>query len=127
MVQDEIVCLIGANDADKSTLLGAVSGLIKPSAGTIELEGWVTVGQKAYRLSRQGLILVPEGWRVLANLSVEENLILGGYFRSLGREQLEDLEEVYAISLACPSAAGNRQAPSPAASSSSRCWFWARG
>jgi len=95
VAQGEIVCLIGANGAGKSTLLGAVSGLIKPSDGTITFQGRAITGHKAHRLSRQGLILVPEGRRVFANLSVEENLILGGYFRPRGREQQADMAEVY--------------------------------
>jgi branched-chain amino acid transport system ATP-binding protein len=95
VAQGEIVCLIGANGAGKSTLLGAVSGLLKPSAGSIAFEGRQVGGHKACRLSRQGLILVPEGRRVFANLSVEENLILGGYSRPRGREQQADLDEVF--------------------------------
>ncbi|MFH1034727.1 MAG: ABC transporter ATP-binding protein [Pseudomonadota bacterium] len=95
VAQGEIVCLIGANGAGKSTLLGAVSGLIKPSAGGIAFEGRQVGGHKASRLSRQGLILVPEGRRVFANLSVEENLILGGYFRPRGRELEADMAEVF--------------------------------
>ena len=96
VAQGEIVCLIGANGAGKSTLLAAVSGLLKPTSGSIEFKGRQVGGQKACRLSRQGLILVPEGRRVFANLSVEENLILGGYFRPRGREQEQDLEEIFA-------------------------------
>ena len=92
----EIVTLIGANGAGKSTLLGAVSGLVRPAAGQVFYQGKPVAGQKAHRLSRQGLILVPEGRRVFANLEVEENLILGGYFRPWDRHQRQDLERIYA-------------------------------
>mgnify|MGYP000846052963 CR=1 FL=1 len=92
----EIVALIGANGAGKSTLLGAVSGLVRPAAGQVFYQGKPVAGQKAHRLSRQGLILVPEGRRVFANLEVEENLILGGYFRPWDRHQRQDLERIYA-------------------------------
>ena len=95
VAQGEIVCLIGANGAGKSTLLAAVSGLLRPWAGAIEFQGRAIAGQPAHRLSRQGLILVPEGRRVFANLSVEENLILGGYARPRGREQQADMDEVF--------------------------------
>ncbi|MFH1060719.1 MAG: ABC transporter ATP-binding protein [Pseudomonadota bacterium] len=91
----EIVSLIGANGAGKSTLLAAVCGLVRPSAGRVRYQGREVTGHKAHRLSRQGLILVPEGRRVFANLAVEENLILGGYARPWGQEQRRDLGRIY--------------------------------
>ena len=94
--QGEIVALIGANGAGKSTLLTAVSGLVRPFAGQVIYQGKSVAGMKAHRLSRQGLILAPEGRRVFANLEVEENLILGGYFRPWDRGQRQDLERIYA-------------------------------
>ncbi len=94
--QGEIVTLIGANGAGKSTLLAAVSGLVRPVAGQVFYQGRPVTGHKAHRLSRQGLILAPEGRRVFANLAVEENLILGGYFRPWDRRQRQDLERIYA-------------------------------
>jgi branched-chain amino acid transport system ATP-binding protein len=94
--QGEIVALIGANGAGKSTLLGAVSGLVRPAAGQVFYQGRPVTGHKAHRLSRQGLILAPEGRRVFANLAVEENLILGGYSRPWDLRQRQDLERIYA-------------------------------
>jgi branched-chain amino acid transport system ATP-binding protein len=91
----EIVALAGSNGAGKSTLLAAVSGLLKPSEGVIMLEGRDITGVKAHRLSRNGLVLVPEGRRVFANLTVHENLELGGYFRPRNAEYARDLEMVY--------------------------------
>ena len=90
----EIVTLVGANGAGKSTLLGAISGLIKPAGGSINYLGAEVAGQKAHRLARQGLILVPEGRRIFVNLSVRENLILGGYFRPHDAAFNADLERV---------------------------------
>ncbi len=95
--QGEIVTLVGANGAGKSTLLGAVCGLVKPASGSIRFEGNDITGRKAHRLSRRGLILVPEGRRIFVNLSVTENLILGGYFRPKGAELDQDIEKVFSI------------------------------
>jgi branched-chain amino acid transport system ATP-binding protein len=92
--QGEIVTLIGANGAGKSTLVGAVAGLVKPGRGRVLFEGGDVTGVKASRLSRRGLILVPEGRRVFANLTVQENLVLGGYFRPMDDAFDEDLERV---------------------------------
>ncbi len=93
--EGEIVTLVGANGAGKSTLLGAISGLIKPAAGSIVYQGEEVAGRKAHRLSRSGLILVPEGRRIFVNLTVRENLILGGYFRPHDAEFDQDLERVF--------------------------------
>jgi len=93
----EIVTLVGANGAGKSTLLGAISGLIKPASGSIRYQGSEVAGVKAHRLSRQGLILVPEGRRIFVNLSVKENLVLGGYFRPHDAEFNQDLARVLEV------------------------------
>jgi branched-chain amino acid transport system ATP-binding protein len=94
--QGEIVTLLGANGAGKSTLVQAVSGLLKPTGGSVAYAGQDVTGIKASRLSRRGLILVPEGRRVFANLSVTENLVLGGYFRPQDRELAADMDRVWA-------------------------------
>lgn len=93
--QGEIACLIGANGAGKSTLLGAASGLLKPAAGKVIFQGRDVTGTKAHKLARQGLILTPEGRRVFANLSVHENLVLGGYARKRDAEHEADLQNIY--------------------------------
>jgi branched-chain amino acid transport system ATP-binding protein len=93
--EGEIVTLIGANGAGKSTLLSAVMGLVKPAAGRVRFQGRDITGRKAHLLSRQGLIMVPEGRRVFANLSVHENLLLGAYARPMDQELAADLEQVY--------------------------------
>jgi branched-chain amino acid transport system ATP-binding protein len=77
----EIVALIGSNGAGKSTLLRAVSGLIRPSAGRILLEGEDVTGRKPEAIVRLGCSHVPEGRRIFANLTVRENLQMGGYVK----------------------------------------------
>ncbi|VTU27614.1 LIV-I protein F [Variovorax sp. PBS-H4] len=71
--------LIGANGAGKSTLMRTVSGLMKPSKGSIVLDGQEISGQRAERVVRQGVALVPEGRKVFAPLSVGENLEMGAF------------------------------------------------
>lgn len=75
----EVVTLIGANGAGKSTLLKAISGLIKPTAGTVVFDGHDVTGTPPERLVRQGLALVPEGRMLFGPMSVHENLLLGGH------------------------------------------------
>ena len=92
--EGEIVTLIGANGAGKSTTLNTVAGLIKPEAGTIELEGESLVGVPAHRVVERGIALCPEGRRVFTQMTVAENLEMGGYTRS-DAENRDSLESVY--------------------------------
>ncbi len=82
IAQGEIVALIGANGAGKSTTLRAVSGMVRPSRGKIEFEGADITGVAPHELVRRGLCHVPEGRGIFANLTVAENLDLGGYARA---------------------------------------------
>ena len=93
--EGEIVTLIGANGAGKSTTLNTISGLIKPESGAIEFEGQSLVGLKAHRIVERGLALCPEGRRVFTQMTVAENLEMGGYTRT-DAENRETLEKVYA-------------------------------
>ncbi|HHY92936.1 MAG TPA: ABC transporter ATP-binding protein [Firmicutes bacterium] len=77
----EIVTLIGANGAGKSTSLRAISGLVTPQSGKIIFQGQDITGWAPNRIVAAGLVHVPEGRRIFANLSVEENLELAGYLR----------------------------------------------
>jgi branched-chain amino acid transport system ATP-binding protein len=77
--EGEIVALLGANGAGKTTTLRAVSGLLRPRAGSIRLAGEEVTGQRAHRIVAKGLGHVPEGRRIFPALTVEENLNLGGY------------------------------------------------
>ena len=75
----EILALIGANGAGKTTLLRAVSGLVRPTSGTVEVAGHDVTGLAAERVAAAGLAHVPEGRLVFPGLSVEDNLVLGGW------------------------------------------------
>ncbi|HUG29130.1 MAG TPA: ABC transporter ATP-binding protein [Candidatus Limnocylindria bacterium] len=75
----EIVTLIGANGAGKSTTLNAISGLVPAREGRIRLRGEDLRGVPAHRIVSRGVVQVPEGRRVFARLTVEENLQMGGY------------------------------------------------
>lgn len=89
----EIVALIGSNGAGKTTTLMTISGVLKPTRGTIELNGRALHGQAAHVVARSGIVLVPEGRRVYQHLTVAENLELGGFSRS-PRERTETTVEV---------------------------------
>lgn len=95
--EGEIVTLIGANGAGKSTLLKTISGLLKPKTGDILFEGKSISGKVAQAIVKQGLSHVPEGRRVFANMSVEENLELGAYLRKDKQGIREDFEKVYQL------------------------------
>jgi branched-chain amino acid transport system ATP-binding protein len=77
----EIVTLIGANGAGKTTLMKALAGALAPTSGKIEFEGTSIFGLKSHRIVAMGINLVKEGRGILAPMSVEENLMLGGYLR----------------------------------------------
>ena len=94
--EGEIVTLIGANGAGKSTTLNTVSGLLKPRTGTIEFCGKSIAGMPAHRIVRDGLALCPEGRRVFLQLSVKENLEMDAYTRSMS-EVGESIEKVYEL------------------------------
>ena len=79
--EGEIVTLIGANGAGKTTTLHAISGLLKPRSGKISFLRQDLLATKPYRIVRDGLAQVPEGRRVFSELTVQENLEMGGYIR----------------------------------------------
>ncbi|NUK29612.1 ABC transporter ATP-binding protein [Parageobacillus sp. VR-IP] len=91
----EIVTLIGANGAGKSTLLKTISGLLKPKQGDILYEGASIAGKAAQTIVKQGISHVPEGRRIFANMTVEENLELGAFLRKDKQEIQQDFEKVY--------------------------------
>lgn len=78
----EVVTLIGGNGAGKSTTLRSISGLLVPRSGAIRFDGREIHGQPPHCTAQQGLVHVPEGRGIFANLTVEENLQLGGWSRS---------------------------------------------
>ncbi|HEX8042285.1 ABC transporter ATP-binding protein [Candidatus Deferrimicrobium sp.] len=93
----EIVTLIGANGAGKSTTLRAISGVVHPAAGRIVHGGKPIVGLPPHQIVRQGIAHVPEGRGVFANMSVRENLEMGAYTRSSRKEVEESFERVFGL------------------------------
>ena len=95
----EVVALVGANGAGKSTLLATISGLLRPWKGEIAFEGSRIEHMPAARIVAHGLAHVPQGRRLFAALSVEENLKLGAYTRRAGSTQAiaQDLDRVYQL------------------------------
>ncbi|MEI6970525.1 MAG: ABC transporter ATP-binding protein [bacterium] len=75
----EIVSLIGANGAGKSSLMKAIAGLITPWAGEVSIHGEQTAGQPAWRCVSHEMVLIPEGRQMFADMTVHENLVIGGY------------------------------------------------
>jgi len=93
--EGQVVAVIGANGAGKSTTLNTIGGLLKPVSGKIELEGKDITGLRADQVTKLGLAQVPEGREVLATLSVEENLRLGAYIRNDKDEIEKDLQAMF--------------------------------
>lgn len=93
--EGEIVTLIGANGAGKSTTLRTISGMLKPKTGKILFEGQDIAGMPAQNIVKLGISQVPEGRRIFANMSVMENLELGAYIRNDSKEIKEDLEKIF--------------------------------
>ncbi|WP_395664290.1 ABC transporter ATP-binding protein [Methylocella sp.] len=84
----EIVCLIGANGAGKTTTLRALSGLMKPRAGELRLDGRDVAGRRAHEMTALGMAHAPEGRQVFGDMSVAENLLAGAYLAP-GRAETE--------------------------------------
>jgi branched-chain amino acid transport system ATP-binding protein len=79
VAEGQVVTLIGANGAGKTTILRTLSGLIRPPAGQILLDGRDIAGMAPHRIAALGMVQVPEGRQVFADLTVDENLSLGGW------------------------------------------------
>jgi branched-chain amino acid transport system ATP-binding protein len=94
--EGEIVTLIGANGAGKSTTLCTISGLLRPRRGSIQLQGRDITMMPAEQIVRLGIIQVPEGRKIFAPLTVQENLEMGAYTREDKTEVQQSLERVFA-------------------------------
>ena len=92
----EIVSIIGANGAGKSTVLKTIVGLLRTKTGDILLEGKSITAFSPAAIVKSGIALVPEGRRVFPRLSVEDNLLLGAYARK-DNEVLSDVDRIYAM------------------------------
>jgi branched-chain amino acid transport system ATP-binding protein len=93
----EMVALIGANGAGKTSTLKAICGLLPPAGGRVRLDGRDVTGAPSYTLVEQGLALVPEGRGVFGRMQVEENLEMGAYTRRNGAAVRRDLARVYQL------------------------------
>ena len=93
----ELVCLIGANGAGKSTTLKAISGLLAPTSGTINYNNENIGGHPAYQIAGKGLRLVPEGRGVFPILTIEENLQMGAYTRADKPGIAQDIERMFTL------------------------------
>jgi branched-chain amino acid transport system ATP-binding protein len=88
----KVVTLIGSNGAGKTTTMRAISGMIKPTAGEITLNGQRTDGLESYHIAKLGLAHSPEGRRVFATMSVTDNLLLGAFPRLTGSRPKGDVQ-----------------------------------
>ena len=91
--QGQIVSLIGANGAGKSSTLRTIAGLVKPKSGTVEFMGEDITGKDPNYIVQKGVVLVPEGRRIFPDLTVQENLRIGAYLRK--DDISDDLNWVY--------------------------------
>ena len=92
--QGEIVTVLGANGAGKSSLLKAIQGTVRAAAGSIRFAGQEVTGWNAQRRVRSGLVMVPEGRQIFVSMSVHENLLMGAYCRRDSDVQKE-IDAVY--------------------------------
>ena len=95
--EGELVCLIGANGAGKTSILKAICGLLPAAAGSVSYSGQPITGVPSFKLVRQGLVLVPEGRGIFGQLSVSENLAMGAFAREDATEVKRDLEKMLAL------------------------------
>ena len=90
--KNEIVSLIGANGAGKSTVLKSIMGLLRPTSGSISFDGAEIGGRPVNNIVRSGISLCPEGRRVFGNMTIRENLEMGAYVRT--GPVLSDIEHI---------------------------------
>src|SRR5712691_13314610 len=84
VAEGSVVALLGANGAGKTTTLRVISGLLRPTRGSVDFDGKRIDGSSPDRLVRAGIVQVPEGRQIFADLTVRENLLLGGYAQRVG-------------------------------------------
>ena len=93
--EGSVVALLGANGAGKTTTLRVISGLLRPTRGSVEFDGKRIDGSNPDRLVRAGIVQVPEGRQIFADLTVRENLLLGGYARRDGSSARRESQRVF--------------------------------
>ncbi len=94
---DQIVCLLGANGAGKTTTLNCISGMVPVSRGRIEFDGVDITNVRAERIVAEGVVQVPEGREIFPQMSVEDNLLLGGWLQRRKPNWRGALDRVYAL------------------------------
>jgi branched-chain amino acid transport system ATP-binding protein len=92
----EVVCLLGANGAGKSTLINTVSGILRPRSGRVLFDGRDITGLKTSRVAGMGMTEVPEGRGIFAQMSVQENLLMGAHLRGDRADVERDVQAMYA-------------------------------
>ena len=93
----ELVCLIGANGAGKTTTLRAITGMVHAASGRVVYDGQDIAALKPHQIARRGLAMVPEGRGVFAQLTIEENLVMGAYARNDRAAVAADIEHKYTL------------------------------
>jgi len=97
VAEGELVCLIGANGAGKTSTLKAICGMLPVAAGSVQYAGEAVTGVPSFRLVRKGLVLVPEGRGIFGQLTVAENLAMGAFARDDAAEVKRDFEKMLAL------------------------------
>ncbi|WP_342725752.1 ABC transporter ATP-binding protein [Bradyrhizobium sp. B097] len=93
----ELICVVGANGAGKTSLIRSISGIVPSSAGVVKLNGVDITGMPPWEVCERGIAQVAEGRQIFGSLSVEENLLLGGSLKRAKAGRLEALECVYQL------------------------------
>jgi branched-chain amino acid transport system ATP-binding protein len=97
VLPNQVVSVLGANGAGKSSTVRAICGAVPSTAASVRYLGREYKRRRAYKMARAGLVLVPEGRQIIGPLSVEENLLLGGYSRGGRRKLATELDEIYEL------------------------------
>ncbi|WP_316398261.1 ABC transporter ATP-binding protein [Bradyrhizobium sp. 33ap4] len=93
----ELICVVGANGAGKTSLIRSISGIVRSSSGVIKMNGVDITGMPPWEICERGIAQVAEGRQIFGSLSVEENLLLGGALKRAKARQSETLEFVYQL------------------------------
>ena len=93
--EGQVVSIVGANGAGKTTLINTISGLLRPTTGKIDFEGQDLTRVEGYAIAAMGVAQVPEGRKLFPDMSVHENLLMGGYSKRAKPEREKSLTEVF--------------------------------